>query len=313
MANVSGQGTIWNLPNYAGELMTASPEQTPFLSMIGGLSGGMQTSTTLFPMHSAYAHETASQPAITETASLSAATAVGYVRTQVYNSTQIFNESISISYVKMANAGTMTGLNMAGSSNPAQDEKNFQISTALKKIARDVEYTFLQGSFQEATDAGVAAKTRGLLSATSTASINASSATLSKALVDRCVRAMADGGAKFGNMVMFVGAFQKQKISDEFGYAPMDRNVGGVNIKQIETDFCNLGVVWDPFMPAASVLIADVGACRPVFQPVPGKGNFFYEELSKSGASENGTIFGMIGLDYGAEFLHGEIYGLATS
>ena len=38
MAQVSGIGTTWNLPNYAGELFTADPTQTPFLSMIGGLT-----------------------------------------------------------------------------------------------------------------------------------------------------------------------------------------------------------------------------------------------------------------------------------
>lgn len=29
MANVTGIGTTWNLPNYAGELFTADPTQTP--------------------------------------------------------------------------------------------------------------------------------------------------------------------------------------------------------------------------------------------------------------------------------------------
>ena len=43
MPQVTGIGTTWNLPNYAGELFTADPTQTPFLSMIGGLTGGRQT------------------------------------------------------------------------------------------------------------------------------------------------------------------------------------------------------------------------------------------------------------------------------
>jgi hypothetical protein len=47
--------------------------------------------------------------------------------------------------------------------------------------------------------------------------------------------------------------------------------------------------------------------------PVPGKGNMFYEELSKTGASEKGQIYGQIGLDHGPEFMHGHISGLATS
>ena len=45
----------------------------------------------------------------------------------------------------------------------------------------------------------------------------------------------------------------------------------------------------------------------------PGKGVLFYEELSKTGASEKGQIYGQLGLDYGPEEFHGKITGLATS
>ena len=40
--NITGTGNTFNLPNFAGDLFTASPTQTPFLSMIGGLSGGIK-------------------------------------------------------------------------------------------------------------------------------------------------------------------------------------------------------------------------------------------------------------------------------
>ena len=46
---VSGLGTTWNLPNYAGELFTADTSQTPFLTMAGGLTGGMMTDNFEFP------------------------------------------------------------------------------------------------------------------------------------------------------------------------------------------------------------------------------------------------------------------------
>jgi hypothetical protein len=47
--------------------------------------------------------------------------------------------------------------------------------------------------------------------------------------------------------------------------------------------------------------------------PVPEKGVLFFEELSKTGASEKGQLFGMLGLDYGPEEYHGKITGLTTS
>ena len=85
-----------------------------------------------------------------------------------------------------------------------------------------------------------------------------------------------------------------------------------MNISSIETDFFKMGVVWDRFMPAGSLLIADVAHIAPVFQAVPGKGVLFQEELAKTGASDKIQIYGQIGLAHGPAFLHGAITGLAT-
>ena len=48
MPNITGTGNTFNLPNFAGELFTAAPTQTPFLTMIGGLSGGRKTETVSY-------------------------------------------------------------------------------------------------------------------------------------------------------------------------------------------------------------------------------------------------------------------------
>lgn len=307
-------GTIWNLPNYAGELFTSDLVSTPFLSMIGGLTGGMQTDNFEFVTDSQYSQEAAAQPAITETASLTAPTAISYVRGQNKNVTQIFHEQVSISYMKMSNQGRLSGINTAGAQNNVISEKDFQIAKALEKIARDVEYTFLNGVYQIATNAGVANKTRGIIANCTVNTVNASSAALSKALMDSLLLTMFTNGAMFKNMVIFCGGFQKQKLSNIYGYSPSDRNVGGVNIKQIETDFGNIGVA-DPhrFMPAGTLLIADMSVVAPVFQLVPEKGLLFYEELAKTGAAESSQVFGQIGLDHGPSFCHGTITSLATS
>ncbi|KNY26334.1 SU10 major capsid protein [Pseudobacteroides cellulosolvens] len=312
MANVAA-GTVWNLPNYTGELFTADAINTPFLSMIGGLTGGMMTENFEFPVDSLYSHQSASQPAITETASLTAPTAISYVKTQDKNVTQIFQEQVSLSYVKMSNAGRLSGINSAGASNNAPSERDFQIARALEKIARDVNYTFLNGTYQIATNAGVANKTRGMIELCSTGNtVDAASAELSKELIDSLLLEMFTNGASFKNMVLFCNGYQKQRISNAYGYAPMDRAIGGLNIKQIETDFGNIGVQLDRFMPAGTIGIFDMSVIAPVFQPVPNKGNLFYEELAKTGAAESGQIFGQIGLAHGASFMHGTITNLKT-
>lgn len=314
MANVSGQGTVWNLPNYAGELFTADALNTPILTAIGGLTGGLQTENFEFATDSQYNLPTAAQPGISETASLTAPTAIGVVRGQNTNVTQIFQEKVSISYAKLSNGGRMSGLNTAGQQNNTASEKDFQISCALQKIARDIEYTIINGQYQKATAANVANQTRGMLELCSNANtVAASGAGISKALLNELLQEMYNNGAIFSNLVLYTGAHQKVGISDVYGYAPMDRNVGGVNIKQIETDFGNIGIALDRFMPNDTILLAELSVMAPVFQPVPDKGNFFYEELAKAGASEDGQIFGQFGLDHGPAFMHGTITGLSTT
>lgn len=313
MANVSGQGTTWNLPNYAGDLFTADAINTPILSAIGGLTGGRQTENFEFATDSQYSLPAATQPSISETASLTAPAAVGIVRGQNTNVTQVFHEKVSISYVKESNGGRMSGLNTAGQQNNVASEKDFQIACALQKIARDIEHTIINGSYQKATSAAVANQTRGMLELCSTATtLGASSAAISKALINSLLKEMYNNGAVFSNLVIYTGAHQKVGITDVYSYAPMDRNIGGTNIKQIETDFGNIGIVLNRFMPADTLLFAELSVMAPVFQPVPGKGNFFYEELAKAGASEDGQIFGQFGLDHGPAFMHGTITGLAT-
>jgi len=320
MANTNAAATSWNCPNYTGELFMIGANQTPFLNMIGGLQGGAIRTVRdfQFPLAQPWALEAASQPSIHETASLTAPTPWTYVREQDVNTVQIFHRQVSVSYVKASVTGritadTTTKLVDGSDPQPVQSELDFQINAHMRQIALDVEYTFLLGSYSQATSAGVAAKTRGIVTAVSTSKVNASAATLTKALMDSLLQTMAAAGAEFLNPVIFCNAFQKTKLSDIYGYAPQDRNIGGMNIKQLETDFAMLGVVWCPQMTTSVLLIADLAFCNPVFLPVPNKGVLFYEELSKTGASESGQIYGQIGLDYGPEEMHGQLYGLATS
>lgn len=318
MANVTGIGTTWNLPNYAGELFTADPTQTPLLSMIGGLTGGKQTENDEFPTAVLFEYPEAAQPAISEEASATAPAAAAIARSQESNVVQIHQEVIDLTYAKQANSGKMNGINAANNKPNPTDEKAWQIQQKLIKIARDVEYSFLRGTYAKASAANVANKTRGLLELTSTGStIAAAGVDLSTELIKQLMLEMANNGAYFNNMVLFAGAKQKQIITglyeSQLGYnVGAARNVGGMNITEIETDFCKLGIVWDRFMPDDSILIADVAHVAPVFQAVPGKGVLFEEELAKVGASDRIQIYGQIGLAHGPAYLHGSITGLKT-
>lgn len=321
MANVNAVGTSWNCPNYTGELYMIGANQTPFLNMIGGLqgNGGIKiVSSFEFPLAQPWALEAPSQSAITETASLTAPTPWTYVRGQDTNTCQIVQRSVSISYAKQSVPGSIvadatTGLVDKNENQPVQNEKDFQIGAHLRQISVNTDYTYLNGEYQKATGAGVAAKTRGIITACVTNTVDASAALLTRTMFNELVRNMASNGSEFRNPVVFVNAFQKQMLSEIYAYAPADRNVGGFNIKQIETDFAEFGVIWAPNVPVGTVLVADLDVCHPVFLPVPGKGVLFYEELAKVGAAETGQIYGQIGLDYGPEEFHGKITNLKTT
>lgn len=319
MTNVNAAATIWNCPNYIGELYLIGANQTPFLNMIGGLQGDMVRTVGAFdfPLAQPWSLETPSQPAISETASLTAPNPWTYVRGQDDNTVQIFQRSVSVSYAKQSVSQSVyvsaSGNVNYGESQPVTNDKDFQIAAHMRQIAVNADWTFLNGTYQKATSAAVAAKTRGIITACVTNSVDASGVALSRALVNELIRSMASAGAAFQNPVIFCNAFQKQKISEIYGYAPQDRNVGGFNINQIETDFATIGVVWAPNVPASSLLIADLAVCSPVFLPVPNKGVLFYEDLDSGGAAEKGQIYGQIGIDYGPEEYHGKITNLAIA
>ena len=316
--NVAGTGNTFNLPNYAGDLFTASPTQTPFLSMIGGLTGGKQTDNFEFSTGVEYSLPEAVQPDISENASVTAPAAAHIARDQKTNVVQIHQETIDLTYAKQSNSGRLSGLNSANQSANPNDEKAFQIQQKLIKIARDVEFSFLNGTYNKTTDGDTANKTRGMLElCTSDAgtSIDAKSGALSKDMLDQLFREMADNGAMFGNMVLFCNSYIKQVITNLYAdffkaQMQMTQNIAGMNITQIEGDFCKVGICYDPFMKKDGLLVADVAQIAPVFQPVPGKGNFFEEELAKNGASDRIQIYGQIGLAHAPAFLHGAITGL---
>lgn len=311
MAAVAGQGTTFNLPNFVGELFNVTPYDTPFLSMIGGLTGGKSVAAKQFSW------QTEDNNAAAQTVALEGAdpTYESRDRSEVYNTTQIMQYGVEVSYTKQAATGAITsGLTESIIGNqPVGDEVSHQLMLKLQRAARDVEFSFLQGTYQLPADNITERQTRGMLEAITTNAVAAAAATLSKSMIDDALKQMADSGAPFNQVVLFANAFNKQQVSNIYGYAPESRNVGGVAIDVIETDFCRLGVVYDRFLPADDIVIADVAHCSPCFLPIPGKGHFFAEPLAKTGSAEKWQLYGEVGLEYGPEQWHAKITNTATS
>lgn len=316
MSNTTGVTSPWTSPNYLGVLLKIGRNQTPFLTSIGGLNGAKQARSKAFACSQPSALNSPSQPAIHVQAARTAPTANVFVRGQVLNTCQIFQYKIDVDYSKMADMLTLTGLAVGGQAPEPPSEKDFQIQMTLEQAALDVEYTFINGVYQAEANVTTAAKTRGMLAAISTNAVAAGSAALTDAIFKQLLMTMSANGARFIRPVIHCNDFQASKFDSIYGFAPQDANVGGVAVQIVRTHYGNIPLVISPQMPTDTIMVADEAYCAPVVNPIPGKpagGVLFYEELSRTGATEAGQIYGHIGLDYSHELLHGKITGLATS
>ncbi|MGH8881002.1 MAG: SU10 major capsid protein [Stackebrandtia sp.] len=325
MAEITGQGTTFNLPNYVGELFAVTPSDTPFLSAIGGLTGGEQTTSTLFQWQGFDLRTPDAARQRVEGAN--APTAEERVRFNVTNVVEIHQESLELSYTKMAATGQYastgsahTGAVGIAGSNPVTDEMSWQTQQQLVQIARDVEVSFLTGAFANPASNADPRKTRGILSAITTNVItNATAAPLTKAVVlDLLQQVWTSGGIQVSETAtLMCNAWQKRMLTDIFvtqaNYQEQSRNVGGVNVTTVETDFGRLNIMLNRHMPTDTVLVVSLDECAPVFMNIPGKGFLFTEPLSKVGAADRYQVYGEIGLKYGNEKAHGKITGLTTA
>lgn len=112
---------------------------------------------------------------------------------------------------------------------------------------------------------------------------------------------------------LLVGAAHKRLVTSEYiiraGYAEQSRNVGGVNLQTIETDFGRLNIMLSRVLPRHTLAVVSLDQCAPVILEIPGKGFLFLEPLAKVGASERSQLYGEVGLRYGNPLGHGVIDG----
>jgi hypothetical protein len=173
MSGLTALGTTYNLPNYTGILYNLTPSDTPFFSAIGGLSAGRQTTSKQFEWQN-YDLRAAGQNVALEGQDAPADQV--RVRATANNVTQIHHEATGVSYTKQAATGDTAGLNTTGKTNPILDELDWQVAQYLKQMVRDIEYSFIRGTYQNPVDNTTPRKTRGILEAITTNVSNVSAA-----------------------------------------------------------------------------------------------------------------------------------------
>ena len=392
MSGITALGTTYNLPNYTGILHLLTPADVPFFSSIGGLSGGGQTTATQFEWQTEDLRSAGQNVALE---GQDAPTDQNRVRASVNNVCQIHQETVGVSYTKLSAYGQHSGLNIEAT-NPITNELDHQVQLMLKQMVRDINWSFLNGTYQLPTDNTTARKTKGLLNAITSTVQNAGTFVGNGALagtgdtvtiathgllngdqvtfdtivtttgitVDTvyyvvntatntfkvaatkggaAIDLVGDGTANVTKSVtptvdtlgslmqsvfdnggltesptgtIIVNSSQKRAITTAYGnafgkYFETSRNVGGVNMETIETDFGRLNIMLDRAMPKHKIAVVSLEQCMPVYLEVPGRGHFFAEPLAKTGAKERTQLYGEVGLAYGNEKAHGVATGFA--
>jgi len=301
--------------NYSGMLFNKGNTKVPFSTLTGNRA--RRTNSVEFTTGLEYATGGGTQPNISEDASLTAPVASVVTRTQRTNVTQIFQESVGVSYGKESNMGTLSGLNVAGQAANPVNELDFQAAARMAKIARDIEFTFLNGVYNKATSDATVNRTRGILTAIESNVLDLNGAALRVWDVAELMQLIYESQGSTNGLVLWldpVSMFQINADAEQNGntVVPGARNVNGLAISTLLTPLGEIGLYLGEFLPAGTVGIFNPDVIARVEQPHPQKGNFFMEELAKVGAGTRYQIFGQVGLDHGPEWMHGKITGINT-
>lgn len=308
--------TSFGVLNYSGMLFNKGNTRTPLSSIIGGRA--KTTNHVEFVTGQEFTSGGGAQPAISETASLTAPDATVVTREQKTNVTQIFQESVGISYAKQSNMGTLSGINIANQQANPMNELDFQVAAKMMKINADIEYTFINGVYNKATDDSKINKTRGLVPAITTNTKAMASKPLGLWDIADMVKKIYGQNAPTTGLCLWCDAttmFQinADAVQNGLSVVPASREINGIALSSVVTP---IGVVYlylGEYLPSGTALLLNLDVLAPVFQPVPGKGNFFLEELAKTGAGQKYQLFGQIGLDHGPEWYHGKFTGISAS
>lgn len=308
--------TSFEVLNYSGLLFNKGNTRTPLSSIIG--SRAVNTNHVEFVTGQEYSGGEASQPAISEEASLTAPEATVVTREQKTNVTQIFQESVAISYGKMSNMGTLSGVNIAGQQANPINELDFQTAAKMQKMANDIEYTFINGEYQKADNDATANKTRGLVNAITSNVLDMNGKPLTLWKVAELLAAIKEGNAPTAGLALWLdmkSRFQLNADAKNNGFTIVEnsRNINGINLSTLITPAGEVMLYDGMYIPAGKAMLLNLDVIRPVNQPTPGKGNFFRELLAKTGAGEKYQIFGQVGLDHGPEWYHGMFTNIDTT
>jgi len=320
MSNSTGAGTMWNSEQFLGDLFLTG-EKTPLLDAVGGIGGNrtVPARSHRYSCNVTVSLNAGSQPQHAEsTLATTLPTPIVWDPSQEYNYTQPFAYGVTLSHDSLIeqeflDAGGIQQLGLGELTKPAlpEDKLAYQIELNLKQMAKDYNYTMINGAKNAATQASEYWKMGGILEAIATNAVDAGSNALTTADLDALALLMATNTAPLTDPMIFVGPTIRQDINDLYAVEPMDRKLGGHDLDAIMVPLLGrVPIVTDDDVPDTTVLIADIAYIRPVVNVVPKWGTVYYKP-TEGVAAEAGLLNGYLGMAWGKETFHGEIYGIA--
>jgi hypothetical protein len=310
-ALTSATAQSYNDTNVIGQVLQigATKNTGAFLAAIGGLNGARRVKSQTYDMSATFSLDTAAQNVISETTSLSAGTAKFAAKTPVLNYTQIMKKDIIVSDLREAAIDQVVSTTFLGNA-PQVSEFDTQAALMMEQFNADWEFSCLQGTQVARSAVGTNVATGGITDSAigiTTNTVNASSAALDSDMLAQLLVKMAESGAPMRNIVLVGKPTYIDQLGTLYGFAPQDRNVGGVQLKQIFTTFGPVSLIWTNAAPANTLLACDMSYIRPVVLPHKGGVDILMKEFADGSSAQKGYIEGYVGVDFGHESYHGKI------
>ena len=376
ITGLSGSVPLYSqqINNFSGELFRVGGQRTPFLSATGGLNGGKVLQSTFWQIQAADSHTVSSEPTKAQEGN-TPTEYLGRDRVAYTGVTQIFHKGVRMTYTAMAtyqhqnafsiNAagggitpvvssdgdGTTTASSLLGlaGSNPIVDEFAEQMSLALEKVAREVEWFAFNGTFADGANVTPGAGTREMRGLSEYCALNANAdndtaptfvggnvyyndtagdgsgtdQVLSWDTIANSLKRLYDAHAPMVQPVLCLSPKQlldlnKELLAGDVGITgailPRDRNLAGIDIDVIVTPFGQIGMmVIDPnIIPANTAFILDFAFIQPVFTNIPGYGTVFVRDIDQDDyARVSKAIYMEMGYDFGPPSYHLKITDVA--
>lgn len=250
------------------------------------------------------------------------------------NTMQAWYEGAMVSWARMNDQDLGRTLGWQGPTNPSLEANPLDraMSDAMLRIKTQAEYLGREGVYNVPSGATGTWQQRGYRYAPGITNVAADGGvagsgtlgtygTLTMTVLNNLFQTLWNNKVNASDrLTILTNAVGKRQISELYrsqfqaGYNQASRNVAGINITAIETDFGNMDILLTHTVPNNTIYVLNTSVMRMVAHPSKN-GEFMFEtELNPHGVAGNGKgIYAEMGMDHGPGQCHGRIYAVGST